>query len=120
MMVSMGVGTLVRFTDFAMVGDLGPGALAAVGAFMLIGGAALGLLPLGIAAFAAATVASSFRDRTPPPPPVAGYRRSLFGGFIALLTKNAIGPFVALGLAVFGVMTVFQLYGESNKGAVPV
>ncbi len=30
-MVAMGAGAIVRFTDFAMVGDLGPSALATVG-----------------------------------------------------------------------------------------
>ena len=64
-MAAMGAGTIVRFTDFAMVGDLGPEALAAVG----VGGQFYWLIesigavaPAGLAAILARAVGAGDRS----------------------------------------------------------
>jgi len=46
----------------------------------------------------------------------AGYKRSLFGRFIALIAGNPVMPLVAIGVVGFVVMTVFSAFGENNKG----
>ncbi len=44
------------------------------------------------------------------------YRRSLFGRFIALIALNALGPFVAIGVALAAIAAIFTIYGENNRG----
>lgn len=46
----------------------------------------------------------------------AGYRRSLFGHFIALITKNPIMPLVFIGAVAGFVMFSFQNFGANNNG----
>ncbi|MCR8726328.1 efflux RND transporter permease subunit [Frigidibacter sp. ROC022] len=46
----------------------------------------------------------------------AGYRRSPFGHFIALITGNPVMPFVAIGAVLTFVVITFQVYGANNKG----
>ncbi|MFO7854498.1 MAG: efflux RND transporter permease subunit [Paracoccaceae bacterium] len=90
-------------------------AWAAVSAPVLPAQVSLGLG----AAFAAAgvsVVAGSFRDRAPPPPPEAGYRRTAFGRVIKALVGNPVMPFVAIGLTVFAVFSAFSYYGAKNNG----
>ncbi len=45
-----------------------------------------------------------------------GYRRTAFGRFVALIALNPIGPFVAIGAAVAGMVMVFTAFGENSKG----
>lgn len=95
-MVAMGAGTIVRFTDFAMVGDLGPEALAAVG----VGGQFYWLIesvgavaPAGLAAILARAVG-------------AGDARSADHAF-----RQAQGLGLLLGL--FGVAMLFPFTREA-------
>jgi len=46
----------------------------------------------------------------------AGYRRTLFGRFIALITGNPVMPIVALALTGFAVFSTFTYFGANNKG----
>ncbi|MGB0498207.1 MAG: efflux RND transporter permease subunit [Rubricella sp.] len=59
---------------------------------------------------------SSFRARRVDPVPRAGYRRTLFGRFIAVIVSNPIMPIVTLvGVLIFAVGT-FSYYSENNNG----
>lgn len=91
--------------------------IIAAGAFaMALGQALPGIVLMALGLFALSVVAGSYRDRSPAPPPVAGYRRSAFGHVIAFLTKNAVMPFVAIAIAVGGVAYTFQYFGQHNNG----
>ena len=46
----------------------------------------------------------------------AGYRRSLFGYFIAFIAGNPIMPIVTIGAVLFFVMSVFTYFGQNNNG----
>ena len=46
----------------------------------------------------------------------SGYRRTLFGHFMALLTKNPIMPLVTIGAVGFVVVSIFGFYGSNNNG----
>jgi len=46
----------------------------------------------------------------------AGYRMSLFGRFMSLITGNPVMPLVAVGGVVFFVVSVFGYYGANNNG----
>ncbi|ETX16499.1 acriflavine resistance protein B [Roseivivax halodurans JCM 10272] len=46
----------------------------------------------------------------------AGYRRSLFGRFIALVATNPLGPIVAIGTIFVFVGSVFIYYGQNQNG----
>ncbi len=46
----------------------------------------------------------------------AAYQRSLFGGFIHFITGNPVMPFVAIGVSVAFMMSVFSYFGENNNG----
>jgi len=46
----------------------------------------------------------------------AGYHRSLFGYFIAFITKNPIMPVVTIGAVVAFVMYTFTTFGANNNG----
>ena len=101
-MASMGAGTVVRFTDFAMVGSLGPAALAGVG----LGGQFSWLLesigaiaPAGLAAILARAVGrgdwrlanTSFRQA------------QLLGALLGLIGCAILLPFTTQAIALFGV-----------------
>ena len=101
-MAAMGAGTIVRFTDFAMVGDLGPSALAAVG----IGGQFYWLLesigavaPAGLAAILARAVGAGDRSLAD-----ASFRQAqMLGAFLAFVGCILVFPFTEQAIAVYGV-----------------
>ncbi|CUH76673.1 efflux RND transporter permease subunit [Tropicibacter naphthalenivorans] len=73
------------------------------------------ILFLIMAAFSAVAMASA-EIRRKPKKIDAGYRRSLFGGFIHLVAGNPVMPLVTVGAIVFFVVNVFSYYGENNNG----
>ncbi|PWE33904.1 acriflavine resistance protein B [Maritimibacter sp. 55A14] len=46
----------------------------------------------------------------------AGYRRTLFGRFIALIAGNPVMPLVTIGAVSAGVVITFMTYAENNLG----
>lgn len=46
----------------------------------------------------------------------SGYRRSIFGYFMAFLTKNPVMPLVTIGAVGFVVVSIFGYYGANNNG----
>jgi len=46
----------------------------------------------------------------------SGYKRTLFGHFTHAIAGNPVMPLVAIGVVVFGVISVFGYYGKHNKG----
>jgi MATE family, multidrug efflux pump len=101
-MASMGAGTVVRFTDFAMVGSLGPAALAGVG----IGGQFSWLLeaiamvaPSGLAAILARAVGRGDWDLAN-----ASFRQAqLLGALLSLIGCALLIPFTTQAITLFGV-----------------
>lgn len=84
---------------------------------------------LFIASCLALTVAaSSLKKRRLPPVEKAGYRRSIFGRLINLITGNwefpflkwlplsRLAPFLFVGLVIYFVFQVFNYFGENSKG----
>ena len=63
-----------------------------------------------------AVVSGSFRDHGLSAPGAAGYRRTPFGRVMKFLTGNPVMPFVAIAVAVFGVVSAFGYYGANNLG----
>jgi putative MATE family efflux protein len=109
-MASMGAGTVVRFTDFAMVGSLGPAALAGVGLggqFTWLLEAVGAIAPAGLAAILARAVGrrdwglanASFRQA------------QLLGAFLSLLGCALLIPFTTQLIALFGVEPEVVRYG---------
>ncbi|MGH0038576.1 MAG: MATE family efflux transporter [Myxococcota bacterium] len=100
--VAFGAQTLVRFADFAMVGSLGPDALAAVG----LGGqvywlvqALANLVPTGLAAILARAVGA--RD---PALADAVLRQSLLLATLLAAVTTVLGlPFTDFAIAIYGV-----------------
>lgn len=100
--VSFGAQTLVRFADFAMVGSLGPDALAAVG----LGGqvywlvqAFANLVPTGLAAILARAVGA--RDAALAD---AVLRQSILLSTILAAITTLVGlPFTDFAIAIYGV-----------------
>ena len=102
MMVAMGVGTLVRTTDFAMVGDLGPSALAAVGVggqfywaiesiLMIAHGGLVAIMARAVGAGDEALAADAFRQA------------QLQGIVLGLAACALVYPFTAEAIGLFGV-----------------
>ena len=46
----------------------------------------------------------------------SGYKRTLFGHFTHAIAGNPVMPLVAIGVVIFGVVSVFGYYGKHNKG----
>ena len=46
----------------------------------------------------------------------ASSRRTIFGRFVALIVMNPIGPFLAIGTAVFAIVMVLGVFGENSRG----
>ncbi len=101
-MAAMGAGTIVRFTDFAMVGELGPSALAAVG----VGGQFYWLLeslaavaPAGLAAILARAVGAGNRKLAN-----ASFRQAQWlGALLSLLGCAALFPLTTQVIGLYGV-----------------
>jgi len=101
-MAAMGAGTIVRFTDFAMVGNLGPSALAAVG----LGGHFYWLLeslgaiaPAGLAAILARAVGAGNRGLAN-----ASFRQAqLLGGLLCLAGCAILFPLTTEAIEIYGV-----------------
>ena len=101
-MAAMGAGTVVRFTDFVMVRDLGPSTLAAVG----VGGQfywfieSLGAIaPGGLAAILARAVGAGDRSLAD-----ASFRQAhLLGAVLAVLGCAMLFPFTRLAIGFYGV-----------------
>jgi putative MATE family efflux protein len=101
-MAAMGAGTVVRFTDFAMVGDLGPSALAAVG----LGGQFYWLLeslaaiaPAGLAAILARAVGAGDRGLAD-----ASFRQAqVLGGLLGLAGCLVLFPLTTEAIEIYGV-----------------
>lgn len=101
-MISMGAFTIVRFTDFAMVGDLGPTALAAVGVggqfYWLIESLAA-IAPAGLAAMLARAVGAGDRALA-----AASFRQAhLQGAWLGLLGCLLIFPFTTQAIEFYGL-----------------
>ncbi len=83
-----------------------PGGIAWLpGAALFLLGAALTSITLGAA-----------RIERKPRPVRAGYRRTPFGHFTALIAGNPVMPLVVIGLVGFFVVSVFGIYGQNNRG----
>lgn len=101
-MAAMGAATLVRFTDFAMVGDLGPSALAAVGVggnFYWLLESLTAIAPGGLAAILARAVGAGdagLADR-------CLKQAHLQGALLALLGCALLYPFTTEAIAFYGV-----------------
>lgn len=101
-MAAMGAGTIVRFTDFAMVGGLGPSALAAVG----VGGQFYSLIesigvvaPAGLAAILARAVGAGDQSLAD-----ASFRQAqLLGAVLGIAGCLLLFPFTKLAIAIYGV-----------------
>lgn len=101
-MATMGAGTLVRFTDFSMVGGLGPSALAGVG----LGGNFYWLLeslttiaPTGLAAILARAVGAGDHAEVD-----ASFRQAqLLGGLLAIVGGICLLPLTVLAIEIYGV-----------------
>jgi len=101
-MVAMSAGTVVRFTDFAMVGDLGPQALAAVGVggqfYWLIESLAA-IAPGGLTAILARAVGAgdtALADQSLRQAHLQGMLLGLFGSL-------ALFPFTREAIGLYGV-----------------
>ena len=109
------LGIMITYTGAMM--SLNPGYISGVASqTSSIGESAPGLIVFffGAVLTAVAVGAAKFvwrRNRID-----AGYRRSLFGRFISLMTGNPIMPFVAVGGVVFSVVSIFGYYGANNYG----
>jgi len=91
--------------DYLVPGS-GLGPLARLpGVAMFLAGAALTGITLGAA-----------RLERRPRAIEAGYRRTLFGRFIALIAGNPVMPLVTIGAVGFFVVSVFGYYGQNNRG----
>lgn len=53
------------------------------------------------------------RQRVAVPPST---RRTAFGHVVALIVMNPVGPFLAIGAAVFAMVMVLGVFGENSKG----
>jgi len=100
--VAFGAQTLVRFADFAMVGSLGPEALAAVGlggqVYWLVQSIAM-LVPTGLAAVLARAVGAGELGRAD-----AVLRQSLLlAGVLAAATTVVGLPFTDFAIEIYGV-----------------
>jgi putative MATE family efflux protein len=100
--VAFGAQTLVRFVDFAMVGSLGPEALAGVGlggqVYWLVQSVAM-LVPTGLAAVLARAVGGGDSGRAD-----AVLRQSLLlATGLAVLTTVVGLPFTDLAIEIYGV-----------------
>jgi multidrug efflux pump len=89
--------------------------LAGLGA-LLRGEIAAGFLLFTLGCVLLSVAGGSFKDRSPPPVGATGYRRTLFGRFIAFLTGNPVMPFAALALVAVFVGAVFVTFAENNRG----
>ncbi len=101
-MAAMGAATFVRFTDFAMVGDLGSAALAGVGlggqVYWLVESAAL-LVPTGLAAILARGVGSGDEALVD-----QSFRQSLLlGSLISILSMLPLFPLTRWSIGIYGV-----------------
>ncbi|MHA6346466.1 efflux RND transporter permease subunit [Roseivivax sp. CAU 1761] len=97
--------------------------LALAGAALLaLAAVAAGALVLGLAALFARSgrglrgLVDRLRGGGRAPRVTSGYRRSLFGHFIALIATNPIGPLVAIGAVFVFVGSTFFYYGENQNG----
>lgn len=100
--IAVGAQTMVRFADFAMVGSLGPSALAAVGlggqVYWLVQSIAM-LIPTGLAAVLARAIGAGDSERAD-----KILRQSILGATaLALLTTFAGLPFTESLIAMYGV-----------------
>jgi putative MATE family efflux protein len=110
-MASMGAGTVVRFTDFAMVGSLGPAALAGVGLggqFSWLLEAIGAIAPAGLAAILARAVGSGDWGLAN-----ASFRQAqLLGAFLSLLGCALLIPFTTELISLFGVESDVVRFGS--------
>ena len=101
-MATMGAGTLVRFTDFSMVGGLGPSALAGVGLggnFYWLLESLTAIAPTGLAAILARAVGAGDRDEV-----VASFRQAqLLGALLAVVGGLALLPITIGAIELYGV-----------------
>ncbi len=101
-MAAMGAGTVVRFTDFAMVGSLGPEALAGVGLggqFYWLLESVVAVAPGGLAAILARAVGAG--DGTAAD---ASLRQAqILGTFLALASSLLLLPFTTQAISIYGV-----------------
>jgi multidrug efflux pump len=74
------------------------------GALFLIGSSLTGMM------------LSAARIERPEKKVKSGYKRTLFGHFTHAIAGNPVMPLVAIGVVVFGVISVFGYYGKHNKG----
>ncbi len=123
-MASMGAGTVVRFTDFAMVGSLGPAALAGVG----LGGQFTWLLeaigavaPAGLAAILARAVGRGDWSLAN-----ASFRQAqILGVLLSFIGCALLIPFTAEAISLFGVEDDVVRFGSDYLwwriwGALPL
>ena len=101
-MIAMGAGTVVRFTDFAMVGDLGPSALAAVGVggqFYWLIESLIAIAPGGVTAILARAVGAGDRAGV-----AASFGQAqLLGALLGILGCLLVFPFTREAIELYGV-----------------
>lgn len=101
-MLAMGAGTIVRFTDFAMVGDLGPSATAAVGVgggFYWLIESLVNIAPAGVTAILARAVGAGDRDVAD-----ASHKQGQLQGIaLGLLGCALVFPITELAIGLYGV-----------------
>ena len=101
-MAAMGAGTVVRFTDFAMVGSLGPEALAGVGLggqFYWLLESVVAVAPGGLAAILARAVGAGDEAAAD-----ASLRQAqILGTMLALVSSLLFFPLTREAIAIYGV-----------------
>ncbi|MFK7896490.1 MAG: MATE family efflux transporter [Myxococcota bacterium] len=101
-MAAMGAGTVVRFTDFAMVGSLGPEALAGVGLggqFYWLLESVVAVAPGGLAAILARAVGAGDGAAAD-----ASLRQAqILGVLLALASSLLLFPFTTQAISIYGV-----------------
>ncbi|MEM6596162.1 MAG: efflux RND transporter permease subunit, partial [Pseudomonadota bacterium] len=88
----------------------GDGTLATIARYVVQGGS------FALAAMFASVMMGSVARRRPPQRIRAGYKRTLFGRFTALIAGNPIMPLAVIAGVVFFVITTFSYFGANNNG----
>ncbi len=79
-------------------------------------GSILGAVIFLFGAFSASVTLGAARIEIPQRRIRSGQRLNPFGWFIKMIVNNPVMPIVTVVAVIFGVMTVFQLFGENNRG----
>ncbi|MGV6847637.1 MAG: efflux RND transporter permease subunit [Marinibacterium sp.] len=81
-----------------------------------VAGSALGGLLFLLSAFAASITLGAAQFQRREETPHVGPQNNIIGRIVRLIAGNPIMPLVTVAVVFFGVVTVFQLYGQNNRG----